>query len=308
MNDTYRLPTFFIIGAAKSGTTTLYDVLKQHPQIGLSSVKEPRFFSNDEKYAKGIHWYLETYFSHIDSGIVVRGEASPQYLYWSNKVAPRLQETYQNNIVPKFICIFRDPVQRAYSHYWHAYRYGWEELTFDAAIRFEEERVRHFLETHAGTDEMFFSYYGAGLYATQLTYFLDIFSRDQFLFLLQDDLVGNFPETVTRLLEFLEVDSSFRISPVFSNRAALPRSQRLVKYLKEPARPYSLKWWFKLMLPLPARQKVKRLIRRRNLKDTAYPPMDPGLSKELRVRYTGEILRLQEIIGRDLSHWLANSE
>ena len=110
------LPNFLIIGAAKSGTTALYDLLKQHPQVYLPFDKEPLFFSRDDYFAQGAEWYAERYFKEGES-FRARGEATPHYLYWAEKVAPRIARTFGGR-PPKFIAIFRDPVQRAYSWYW----------------------------------------------------------------------------------------------------------------------------------------------------------------------------------------------
>ncbi len=134
------LPNFLIIGAAKAGTTSLYDLLKQHPQIYLSFVKEPMFFSHDDNYRRGPEWYARAFFSGAQ-GCLERGEASPHYLYWSEKVAPRIKMVYGQMPV-KYIVILRDPVERAYSWYWNMVKEGMEDLPFETAVDLEEERLQ----------------------------------------------------------------------------------------------------------------------------------------------------------------------
>src|SRR3712207_4809254 len=106
------MPNLFIVGAAKAGTTALYDYLAQHPEVFLSRVKEPMFFSREDYYARGLDWYEAEYFGGAED-YPVRAEATPHYLYWSEKVAPRIKEVYGERPV-KFIASFRDPVSRAY--------------------------------------------------------------------------------------------------------------------------------------------------------------------------------------------------
>ena len=93
------LPDFICLGAAKSGTTTLYEILKQHPEIVVSSFKEPHFFDNDTNWDRGIDWYKEAYFSRIGNK-KIKGEFTPTYLS-SNSSAKRIKSTIGNNI--KFI-------------------------------------------------------------------------------------------------------------------------------------------------------------------------------------------------------------
>jgi len=123
------LPNFFILGSAKSGTSTLYSELIKHPNIFLAANKEPMFFSSDEKYEKGINWYLDNFFK-ASGRKRVRGEATPHYLYWADKVAPRMSEHFEEDKV-HFAVILRNPVERAYSWYWNMIREGNEKKDFE---------------------------------------------------------------------------------------------------------------------------------------------------------------------------------
>ncbi len=82
MSKIDSMPNFLIIGAAKGGTTSLYELLKEHPQVTFSKkTKEPGFFSNDTQYPRGLDWYVETYYPQA-ARFPLRGDASTAYLYW----------------------------------------------------------------------------------------------------------------------------------------------------------------------------------------------------------------------------------
>ena len=79
MNDNLKLPTFFVAGSQKSGTTTIHDLLNQNTQISLPEYKETHFFSSD--YNKGINWYLKQF---IENKYKIRGEVDPSYMFFPN--------------------------------------------------------------------------------------------------------------------------------------------------------------------------------------------------------------------------------
>ncbi len=105
-----KAPNFFIIGAAKAGTTSLYDALRRHPQVFLSVEKEPAFFCDDEYFRRGNDWYLRTFFREA-RGEPSRGEATSRYLFFGEKVAPKDSGILGTDIAENFIVIFRDPVR-----------------------------------------------------------------------------------------------------------------------------------------------------------------------------------------------------
>ncbi len=292
------LPTFFILGAAKAGTTTLYDVLKQHPQVYMPFTKEPLFFSNDKYFKKGVGWYTQTFFSGAEA-FPARGEATPHYLYWSHKVAPRIYSTQAQ--AAKLIVIFRDPVQRAYSGYWDAVKDGQENETFETALALEPSRLEANYGTFQQTGQMLYGYFQGGCYATLLKPFLDIFSREQFLFILQDDLKTEFVATIRNLFKFLQIEENLPIQPAQNNPASLPRNQAFHNWLKKQN---NVREWFKAFIPLNLRYLVKQKLLNANLRSVKYPAMKPETEAVLRTRYIDENLALSKIINRDLSAWL----
>lgn len=293
-----RLPNFFVIGVSKSGTTSLYEILEQHPQVYLSTVKEPSFFSDDEKYEKGLDWYLETQFPKAQ-GFPARGELTPRYLYWGSKVAPRIKAVCGES--PRFIAIFREPVSRAYSQYWQAMRIGIEDLSFEDALAKEDQRLRDNPDRFARHGQVGWLYYRMGLYAEQLKPYFEIFPRESFLFFLMEDLRDDFKGTMRRTLDFLQLDSSVEIHELQSNAAAMPRSQSLNRLLRNPSRAKKSWSW---LVPAPLRRAIWSRLNRANLKPFDYPPMKPETKAMLHEKYRPSIRQLESILQRDLSHWM----
>jgi hypothetical protein len=296
---TLTLPNFMIIGAAKSGTTSLVEMLRQHPQVFFPFAKEPMFFSHDPTYNRGLEWYARTYFKKAQK-YPARGEATPHYLHWSAKTAPRIQDAYPNDDI-RFIAIFRNPVERAYSWYWNSVKEGLEELSFKDALAAETER----LQLHAPELErngwMTHAYFQGGCYASQLKPFLEKFQPEKFLFLLQEDLRKDFGETSKKLLSFLGVDPEFCLQPLVSNPAGMPRSRAIQRLIKPPK---LIRNMLAFLFSLETRYKIKESIREANIRPVTYPPMNPDTRRALQEKYAEEIKHLEALIGRDLSAWL----
>ena len=295
-----RMPNLFIIGAAKAGTTALYNYLTQHPQVFLSRVKEPMFFSREEYYARGLDWYEDVYFKGAND-YPVRVEATPHYLYWSEKVAPRIKEVYGERPV-KFIVSFRDPVSRAYSWYWNMVREGREDLNFDKALRVEERRLKHNRYELYQLGSMVYGYSAGSRYASLLQPYLELFSPENFFFVFQDDLKSRANETCEEIFDFLGIESSIRINTSNSNPAAMPRSRILHKTLRQRS---LFKEFVKPFIPIRVRRPLKSKLMRVNLKETPYVPLNRQLAHELRLSYRTEIEKLEKITGRELSSWKA---
>jgi hypothetical protein len=295
-----RMPNLFVIGAAKAGTTALYDYLAQHPQVFLSRVKEPMFFSKDEYYARGLDWYEDEYFQGAED-YPVRAEATPHYLYWSEKVAPRIKDVYGERPV-KFIVSFRDPVSRTYSWYWNMVREGRENLDFEQALRVEECRLKENRHELYQLGSMVYGYSAGSRYASLLQPYLELFSPESFFFVLQDDLKSRVNETCEKIFEFVGIESSIQVNTSKSNPAAMPRSRLLHKTLRQGS---LLKEVIKPFMPIRVRRPLKKKMMQANLKETPYVPLDPELAHELRLSYTTEIEKLEKITGRELSSWKA---
>lgn len=294
------LPNFLIIGAAKCGTTTLFDALSQHPQVFCSTPKETHFFSQDETFALGMNWYLNTCFKD-SAGYPARGEATPQYLSLSEKSVPRIQTTFGDAPL-KFIAIFRDPVARAYSQYWQTIRYGEESLSFEDALAAEDKRLGKDPSDITLSVAGKFAYFRMGCYASRLKPFLDAFPRERFLFLLNEDLAKDFSRTMSRIASFIGVDTSYAFQYVKSNPSTLPTNQTMFNLLRKPS---FVRRLARVLIPLPGlRGRIKDSVREAVIQPFQYPPMDQATEKQLRARYVDQVVQLEAMTGLKLSAWL----
>lgn len=297
------LPNFFLIGCAKAGTTSLFNMLVQHAEIYGPPEKEPRFFNDDEKFHKGTGWYQKTYYKNARS-YLVRCDATPAYLIWSEKVAPRIQDLYQDNPV-RFGVIFRDPVQQAYSHYWQRVRQGVENLSFVEALEAEDARLVEHWEELERRGNGKFGYFRAGCYATRLQPFLDRFPQERFHFLRYEDLGDN--KKITRLLEFLGVDASIVLKLDHSNQSMMPVHHRIYTLVRR-YRKASLVNLLRKIIPSEQRSRLRKVINDHLLAPYSYPQLDETVEKTLRERYAPDVHLLEQITGWNLSCWLPKKD
>lgn len=306
-----KLPNFLIIGAAKSGTTSLYHYLKDHPDIFMSSVKETNFFLGDgETAAKEVGLdgsvreisrvsNLADYSALFDAAVTekARGEASPKYLYYPG-TAGRIKAALPD---AKIIAVLRHPVDRAYSAFLHHVREDQEEYTdFAAALRAEPERIER------GVDPKF-HYRNRGFYFRQLAPYYDAFGADNVQVYLYEELRD--PLGLLRhLFGVLEVDPSF--TPDVSaqhNISGVPKSKFLhgvYGFLKGNDR-NAVKELGKRLLPAALRQRLKgRVVRDLQKNNLSKPSLAPETRADLLQGYKEDMLALQNLIGRDLTHWL----
>lgn len=196
-----KLPDFIIGGAQKCGTTSLHFYLAQHRDIFMPMKKqETHFFDQDQNYRKGVEWYESCFRDHRNERVI--GQTSPLYLYLE-KVPDRI---YRLLPEVKLMFVLRNPVDRAYSHYWHERKKGREKLTFEEAIEIEGDRInKDFWHNRH------FSYLSRGKYAEQIERYLDYFSLSQMLFIMYDEFKKDSLKTVKKCFNFLEVSPDERI-------------------------------------------------------------------------------------------------
>lgn len=212
------LPDCLIIGAQRAGTSSLYRNLLQHPGIGGATRKEVHYF--DQNHHQGPTWY-RSFFSAPAPGEPPRlsVEATPYYLYHP-AVPARVKALLPE---ARFIALLRDPVERAWSDYLHAREHGYESLDFAAALDAEEGRLRGEEDRmlaeppYASHAHRFQSYQSRGLYARQLSRWLEHFPRDRFLLLKAEDLYGDNQGVTQRVLAFLGLDEAPGIQPTWRN-------------------------------------------------------------------------------------------
>jgi hypothetical protein len=305
---TSALPNFLIAGAAKCGTTSLYHYLRHHPDIFMSPVKEPRFLSDraanpgtgpgdDSIVQSGVRTiddYLELF--KENTGMKAIGEASADTLFLFERTIPAIQRYLGD---PRIIIILRDPVDRAYSAYNYHVRDGREKLSFKDALIAEEQRKRD------GYVYMW-QYAEGGLYAQRVRAFQEQFSRVKVL--LYDDFMRDAITLVQSVYAFLEVDPGFIPDMGHShNVSGIPRWNVFNNLFIKPKRLHKVVRTIGGAL-LGADQwiRLRDGIRATNLQKPQ--PLDAEIERKLSAFYREDILKLQDYIGRDLSHWLRKDQ
>jgi hypothetical protein len=299
------LPNFIIIGAGRSGTTSLYHYLKQHPQVFMSSIKETNFFTYDgaelksslsNEFGKSNMFPIRTFEQYCALFSSARdeqaiGEASPLYLY-SQQAAEGIRRRIPD---AKLIAILRDPVERAYSSYLKYVREGVENRGFEEAIRDERMGVNRLSPSGQ------WHYVTVGFYHQHLTHYLKYFDWSQIALYLFDDLKNDTAEVLRCIFRFLGVDDDFvpDIS-VRYNVSGIPRNRVLHMLLRKSPVTAGLKKYLPFWIRGPGYKYVMAL-QTRNL---IQPALRPEVRHELGSVYRDDVLRLQELIQRDLSEWL----
>jgi len=288
------LPDFLCVGAAKAGTTTLHDILVQHPDIYLPSSKESLFFASQEYFDKGLSWYEREIFGEYNNEQVI-GEISPSYFYFDH--APeRIYRTLGGRT--KLIFMFRNPVNRAFSHYLMAVRRTHETESFEQAISIEEDRVRK-----GFFNAMRFSYIGSSLYAMHLKKYLRYFPKESMFFILfEEDFLRRREETIKKLQVFLGIKCIDLKIDIRSNIASYPKIKLINTILFSPN---LLKQFTKILMPsLHLRQNIKYYIEKLNARQYSSTKLSDNTRKFLLEKYfLKEIDELQKLIERDLSIW-----
>ncbi len=284
------LPNFLIIGAPRSGTTHLYQGLRQHPQVFMSDFKEPMYFACDNERAWPGSICEKKAYEELFQGreqYRARGEASTLYLY-SELAAQRIFREIPH---ARLIAILRNPVARAFSQYTFQRFLNTEPLdTFEAALAAEAERQRALASP-------FLFYRQVGLYGEQISRYLAAFPKSQLLFLLQDDLDTNPHQVFQRLFSFIGVNPDFQPDLRYrTNASGVPQHRTLFNLIKSTGRAV------KRFLP---EHMATRLSGQAHQALLARPSMRDDTRQQLLRFFHQDMLRTQELTGYDLSHWLS---
>lgn len=296
------MPNFMILGAAKAGTTSLYAYLCQHPQIYLPRIKEPNFFA-----------YGETTFDRQGPGAdIIRRNAIMTPAQYAQLFAGVTQETAigeasVTNLWPRaceriqqyapgarLIVLLRQPTDRAYSHFLHHRRLGLEpQADFAAALADEPNRLRQ-------RWPLSFCYRHMSHYAADLQNYFRHFPREQLRIYLYEEFVARPQALLQEIFAFLGVDATFVPNmSVHYNVARLPRSAWLMTFLRQP---HWLKAWLRPFLPAAWRPRLLHHVQRYNWRKP--PHLAASLRAEVTCSFHDEIVQLQRLLARDLSHWL----
>lgn len=295
-----RKPEFFLVGAPKSGTTSLVSYLRQHPAVFIP-VKETQFFSDFPVTARYRVNGLEAFgaiYERCPDGAVA-GDAST----WHLPSVHAARRIHAFNPAARIAMILRNPVDRAYSHYWHKRRVRadqdqearCETLSFEQALEAEERRI----EAGWGVG---FRYVATGQYADQVRRYLETFPRNRVKMYVFEDFVRDADALCRDLFRFLELDPGQRVrSDEVFNRGLTYRSRLFATLLggSFPGRA-------RVKRALPARMlRMARPLKRFNA--VRPPAMAPATRAWLVERFRPDVERLESILDRDLSRWRADA-
>ncbi len=283
---------FFIVGAPKSGTTSLYKYLSEHPQISMSSIKEPNYFSNKSLknqtlyYDQNIIEDLERYhqlFSN-DSIEKKKGEASVSYLFY--KDVPKKINDY--NPDAKIIIILRNPIERAYSHYLMDYRLGLVNENFNEIIK---KKLKH-----KNAKLYFQQYVELGEYANQIKRYLNEFNINQIMIIDYEDFIKETDLVIDKVHRFLGVNNFVTESNKKYNTFTFSK-YKLIRFL------YSFVFFrntIKFILP----RKILIILFRLFFTNNNKPEIDEETVEYLKDYFKKDILELNHIIDKDFVKWI----
>lgn len=292
-----KLPTFLIVGVQKAGTTSIYNYLQQHPQVYMSPVKETNFLEKDwenlppEQQNKNGILTLEDYyqlFANVKDEVAI-GEASPNYLFHYESSAARIKKYVPD---AQLIAILRNPVERAYSDYLMHRRDALGYKSLSEQIKYSAHKSFIIRK---------------GFYYTPIKYYFENFGREKLKLFLYEDLCQNSQDFMREMYRYIGVDDNF--IPNTSEKAQVakvPKNEAINNLLqrKNTLRDIAANV-LKTVLPLEIRQKLRGSLINLNSQDKKEVPLSSEDRQKLREIYREDILKLQDLIDRDLSKWIA---
>ena len=293
-------PNFFIVGAPKCGTTSMYEYLEPHPEVFMSPRKEPHFFATDLQWQWD--WNITDEAEYLalfkNAGYAKRiGEASTWYLY-SSGAAQRIKAFSPD---ARIIVMLRNPVDMLRSLHWHSIRNGTEDLhDFAAALEAEEDRRsgRRIPKAAPFADALL--YRTVPLYAQQLSRYLQTFGREQVLVIIFDDFADNERHEYLRVTDFLRIDPAFMPEFTVANPGTARSGVPFPRFLRRHHRVHRL---IQATTPAALRRRLGSIL---NRVSPAPPPKPPGRTeaeRKLRAHFAPEIEDLSQLLDRDLTHW-----
>ena len=283
---------FFIVGAPKAGTTSLYHYLSEHPQVEMSSQKEPDYFSDKAINEQGMYYgknrvnTLDKYESlFVQKESVVYGEASVSYLFYEN-VAEDIKKYNPN---AKIIIMLRNPIERAFSHYLMDYRLGLISDSFENVLAKKSK--------HKNAHLFYQQYIEVSKYAKQIQRYLDFFEKENILFIDYEDFKKNVSKTVGQVYSFLNISTEFAadINTKY-NTFTMPKN-KVIRLI------YSFVFLRKILTFLFPIYLVKN-IRVLLFKSDKKPELLKETRSLLRIIFNDDIKNLEEVLSKDYSKWI----
>ena len=281
-------PSFFIVGAQKAGTTSLHNILKNHPEIFLPKKKESRFFNFH--YSKGLKWYLEKNFIiEPESTYKISGEVDPSYLI-NSLALKRMKNDLGGNL--KIIIIIRNPIHRAYSAYNMFKRIGSKRFSKIKNLKFSDVLKKEF------NNHLDFGLLKNSNYLDHIIDYENKFGKNNVKILIFEKFIShNQHEIVDDICEFLGVSKLKEYSLSVSNKGNLPR-------LKFMYFIYSSNYFFKILRnfisKIPLLKKIIKALFTKKIKK-----LDSSILHNLSEKYFKiEISKLENHLGYKIEEWM----
>jgi Sulfotransferase domain len=287
---------FFIVGAPKAGTTALHAHLAKHPQVCMSSDKEPNYFSFEEIEKQQLYYHKENVKSESDYNALfeceesakLRGEASVSYLFY--KEVPQRIKSYNPNA--KIIISLRQPVQRAYSHFQMDYSLGLVNVSFEEIYRNGPN--------HPATGNYFQQYFLLSDYADQVERYQLQFPHQQICILLHEDLIRDPDKTMKKVFHFLGIGKE--VGPIELEKQNVSGAGKnvLIRIL------YQNKYFRKVSSYLFS-ENIRNKIKSQLFSKENIPSLKDPLAVELQHYYRAGLVKLKEQTGLSIDHWLKSA-
>jgi len=298
-----KLPNLFIPGAGKSGTSSLHELLNAHPEICMSTEKEPHFWTwpDFETFSQKEFDDYAALFENKNCAYI--GESSTGYMCFPNFIE-RIQKHY--SIPPKFIFIIRNPIDRIYSHYWWLKGLGSENLNLKEAVLKDFDIPPS--ENHRLEEANFKNYYQFGLYGKWIQRFYDAFGKENIHIISTESLNDDKIETLNSCFDFLDLENLEDIPDINSNKTVILKFPKLYKYAKKVTwGDYKFKKILKPFIPKPVRTALNKNFYNTVYKVTAtnktYPKITEAERKWLKELYAEDVKHLKLLTGKDFPEW-----
>jgi hypothetical protein len=300
-----KKPNFLLVGAQKAGSTSLYNYMKEHPQIFMSAQKEPLYFISDvvkqqisnnkrQNPGKKEAFITDNYNDYLKlfedaTNEIAIGEASAGYLYYHNVSIPRIKSQLGNI---KILIILRNPLEKVYSQYKRLKKIGEERYGIIKAISKEPERKKK-------NYRAMFHYISQSLYYEQVKAFYDNFSNVKVILL--DDLKNNPNEVMKSVFSFLSVDTNYTLQNhnIHFKTGYIPSSRKIDQFVTKNKRMNQIKSQLKRTIPGMYKKvgAIYTAINSSNQKLT-------NKAKQVIYDYVyNDIIKLEELIEVDLTSW-----
>jgi len=282
---------FFIVGAPKAGTTSLYHYLDEHPQVEMSSQKEPDYFSDKAIQEQGMYYgknrinTLEKYeslFAHKEG--VIYGEGSVSYLLYENVA----EDIKKYNPGAKIIIMLRNPIDRAFSHYLMDYRLGLVSDSFEDIVNKKSKNKNAHL--------FYQQYIEVSEYAQQIQRYFNIFTRDNLLLIDYDDFKGDVSGTVDLVYDFLKVSTEFTADVNTKHNTFTMPKNKGIRFI------YSFVFLRKILTFIFPKSLVKN-IKGLLFKADKKPELLEETRNQLKQFFSDDVRQLGGVLGKDYSKW-----